>query len=95
MLIKNDILNPEIMVPDIGKTHLIIRNCENMTAKFNMKNVGFPVKRMVRSNGIVKIPTNGENGLPLGRDFMFIPKKIDQLKNNGDVLPYIINFIRL
>ena len=60
-----------------------------MTIKFNVKN-GFPVKLVVRSNKIIKTPTKSNstiplklrgNGLPPGRDFMYILKKIDQLKN--------------
>ena len=49
MLIGNDILNPEMMVPNFGKNHLTIGSRENITAKFNVKNDGFPVKRVVRS----------------------------------------------
>ena len=93
MLIGNDILNPEIIIPDIGKSNLTIENCKNMTAKLNVRNIG---KRMVRFNGVIKIPAKstsvipfklrGKNGaLPLGRDFMFILKRIDQLGNDGGV----------
>ena len=55
MFIKNVILNPEMMVPDIGQSQLTVGNCRNMKIKFNVKNI---IKRMVRSNGIIKIPAN-------------------------------------
>ena len=44
------------MVPDIGRNQLTIGNCKNMKIKFNVKNIGPPFKRVVRSNGITKIP---------------------------------------
>ena len=101
MLIKNNILNPEIMIANIGKTHLTIGSCKNMTIKFNMKNINPPVKRIVRSNKLMRISAKfysaiffklrGKNGLPPGRDFMFIAKKIDQLGNNGDVFSHIVD----
>ena len=100
MFIKNDILNSEIMVPDIGKNQLTIGNFKNMKIKFNVKNIDFSIKRMVRFNRIIKIPARfnsiiffklqGKN-FPAGRNFMFIPKKIVQLKNNGGMLSHIIN----
>ena len=33
----------------------------------------------------------GRNNFPAGRNFMFIPKKLDQLKDNGGLLSHIIN----
>ena len=44
ILVKNGILNPEIMVPNIGKNVLTIGNCKNMSVKFNINNIGPPVK---------------------------------------------------
>ena len=58
MCIKNDILNPEMMVPDVGKNKLTIKNCKNMKVKFNVKNIDPPIKRVVRFNGIIKVPTS-------------------------------------
>ena len=84
MFIKDDILNPEMNVSNIEKSHLTIGNCKNMTVKFNMRNIGPPVKRVLRSNEFIKIPAKFSqiilfklrgNGSPTGRDFMFIPKK--------------------
>ena len=85
MLIKSDFLNSEMMVPNVGENRLTIENCKNMTAKFNINNTGPPIKRMVHSNGVSKIPTKFNstiffkpcgNGLPAGRYFIFIPKKL-------------------
>ena len=55
MLVKNDILNFEMMVPNIVKNHLTIGNCKNMTIKFNM-NTDPPINRVVRFNEVIKIP---------------------------------------
>ena len=85
MFIRNDILNPEIMVLGIDRNQLTTGNCKNMKIKFNVKNIGSPIKRVVRSNKVTKIPTKfnstiffklRDNGLPTGRDFIFIPKKL-------------------
>ena len=101
MFIKNDILNPEMMVPDIGKSQLTIGNFKNIKVKFNVKNFGPPIKQVIRFNGVMKIPARfnsiipfklrGKN-FPAGRDIMFISKRIDQLKNNDGFLSHIINF---
>ena len=73
-----------MMIPDIGRNQLTIRSCKNMKIKFNVKNIGSPIKRMVCSNKVIKIPTKfnsiillklGGNGLPTGRDFIYVPKK--------------------
>ena len=72
-----------MIILNIRKNSLAIGNCKNMTVKSNVKNVGSPVKRIVRSKKNIKIPTKfnsvipfklrGKNGgLPLGRDFIFI-----------------------
>lgn len=88
------------MVPNVGKNRLMIKNCKKITIKLNLKNIGPPIKQMVHSNKIIKFPTKCNstiffkprgNGLPTNLDFIFIPKKIDQLKNNAGVLSYIIN----
>lgn len=42
-----------MIIPDDGKTHLIIGDCKNITVKFNIKNIGPPTKRVVRFNGII------------------------------------------
>ena len=95
MLIGNDILNPEMMVPDIGKSNLTIGNCKNRTVKLNVNNIGPPIKLVVRFNGTIKIPAKfnliiffklrGKNFLAK-RYFMIIHHKIDQLGNDGGVL---------
>lgn len=80
---KNDILKPETMVQNIGKNHLTIGNYKNMTNKFNINNIGSPVKRMVRFNGVIKILAKFKTRikiLPAKRDFMFIPKKKEPIK---------------
>ena len=88
------------MVPNMGKNILTIRSCKNMSVKFNVNNIGPPVKRVIRSSGIIKIPTKFNstnffklrgNGLPTGRDFMFIPKRIDQLGNDGGIFFNIVD----
>ena len=99
MLMKNVILNPDIKYRE---NFLTIGNCKNMSVKLNVNNIGPSVKRVVRSKKKFKIPTKfnsvvffilrGKNGgLPPGHDFIFVPKKIDQLKNNGGVLSYIVD----
>ena len=55
ILIKNDVFGPELIIPDVGKEKFIIGSCKNMTVKFNVKKVGPPIKRVVRSSGIIKI----------------------------------------
>ena len=86
ILVKDDILKPELVIPDFGKKYLTIGSCKNISIKFNVKNIGPPIKRMVGSNGIIKISAKsssvipfrlrGKNdGLSTGRDFMFIQKK--------------------
>ena len=57
MFKKMDILNPEMMVPNVRNNHLTMGNCKNMKVNLNVKN-SFPIKRMLRSNGIIKIPAN-------------------------------------
>ena len=46
------ILKPEMMVPNIGKSSLTVGNCKNMTVKFNLRNIGPPLKRVVYFNGL-------------------------------------------
>ena len=84
------------MVPNIKKGHFTIGNCKNLTVKFMSKT---SVKRVIRTNGIIKIPTNSNSNIffkmrnknfPAKRDFIFIPKKINKLKINGGVLSHII-----
>ena len=85
IFINNYILNSEMMVANIGKTNSRIENCKNMTFKFNVRNIGPLFKRMVRFNGVIKIPAkfisiipfnlrDKNGGMPSGRDIMFIPK---------------------
>ena len=93
MLIKNDILNFEMMVPNIGENHLTIGNCKNMMIEFNM-NTDPPIKRVVRSNEIIKIPAKFNqfffpNYVVMiyrqGRILYSFEKKIDQLRKDGVV----------
>ena len=82
MFIRNDILNPEMMVPDIGRNQLTIGNYKNTKIKFNVKNIGLLIKRVIRFNRVMKIPARFNS---------MIFFRIDQLKNNGGMLLYIIN----
>ena len=84
MFIKNDIINPGMMVPNVQKSHLNIKSCKNMKINFNVK-INFPIKRVARFDEVIKILTNfnstipfkirNKNGLPTRRDFIIIPKK--------------------
>ena len=46
-MLINNMLNPEMMVPNIGKCHLTIGSCKKLTVKFNVKNVGPLIKRII------------------------------------------------
>ena len=100
LLVANDIIGPEQMIPDIGKEKLTIGSCQDMTATLTVKNAGPPVKRVARSSEATKIPARSRTaiafklrgkGLPTGRDFMFVPSRIDRLGAEGGVLSHIVD----
>lgn len=101
MLVGNDILGPELMVPDVSREKLSIGSCKDLTVKLNVKNVGPPVKRAVRSSNATKVPARssttipfklrGKESLPAGRDFMFMSQRIDRLGVAGGVLSHIVD----
>ena len=101
LLIGNDILGPEDMVPHVGKGKLTIGSCGNFTTPLHVTpREGERVKRAVRSLAVVTIPPHScaavpvkyKGGkLPHDRDFVFNPHDVDRLDAEGGVFSHIVN----
>ena len=101
LLIGNDILGPEDMVPHVGKGKLTIGSCGNFTTPLHVTpREGERVKRAVRSLAVVTIPPHScaavpvkyKGGkLPHDRDFMFNPHDVDRLGAEGGVFSHIVD----
>ena len=72
-----------------------------MTTKFNVKNVDFSIKKIIRFNNATKISIRfniiisfklrDKNILSIERDFMFIFQRIDRLNFVDDVFSHIVD----
>ena len=101
MLLGNDIIGPEDIVPNVGKGIATIGSCQGLTTALTVTNLGPPVKRLARAAGSLSIPANsmatipyklrGKSGLPTGRDFMFNPQRLESLGPEGGILSHIVD----
>ena len=53
--LNNDILNSKRININVNKQIIIIENCKNIKIQFNVINVKFSIKRVIRVNEIIKI----------------------------------------
>ena len=104
ILLDNDILNSEQIVLNVDKKIVTIDNCQDFIIKFNVINMNFSIKRVVRVSVVIKISIkfnvvisfkmrDKDNALLIERNFMFVSKRIDRLKKDDNVLSHIINFV--
>ena len=101
MLLGNDIIGPEDIVPNVGKGIATIGSCQGLTTTLTVTNRGPPVKRLARAADGLNIPANsmatipyklrGKSGLPTGRDFMFTPQRLESLGPEGGILSHIVD----
>ena len=101
VLISNDIIEPEKIVPNVAKGTAVIGSCHSIETKLNVTNCGAPIKRAARAAGGVRIPAHtaatipfklrGSTELPIDRDFMFIPQRLKQLGHDGGILSHIVD----
>ena len=89
IFIENNIFNSKLIIFDVDKNKLIIENYKKITIKFNIKNIDFLIKRVVRFSDVIKILIKfniviffklRDNSLFIDRDFIFVFKKINRLK---------------
>ena len=100
ILIENNIFNSKLIILDVDRSKLTIENCKKIIIKFNIKNIDFSIKRVVRFSNVIKILIKfniviffklRDNNLFIDRDFIFVLKKINRLKSENDVLLYIVD----
>ena len=101
LLLGNDILGPEDMVPHLGKGKLAIGSCGNFTAPLTVTpRAGERVKRTIRAQAVTTVPPHSVSvipvkfrgsRLPTDRDYMFNPNHLERLGKEGGVFSHIVD----
>ena len=100
ILLGNDILGPEDIVPHVGKGKVTIGSCGNFSAPLTVvARDGERVKRTVRAQANAVIPAHSCSAIPIkirgrklpDRDLMFNPGHIERLGKEGGVFAHIVD----